>query len=180
MRVSSSIHVAANGFILFFILKCINILAKNKVQSNGVCSANVLQFENTIFSPKRPLKEVMLTWLVWILFNHFSPKSWKHIFLMLFLALQRKHHQFPYATAGSLLFFFSPFLKITQWIYYIYSCTMITTIQFYRIFIPHPQPIPPTPKLFPLETISFSKSVRRYLFCKEVHWVLFSDSTCQW
>ena len=56
---------------------------------------------------------------------------------------------------------------------------MITTIQFYRISIPHPQRIRPPPKLSPLETVSFSKSVSQYLFCKEVHSVLFSDSTCQ-
>ena len=50
---------------------------------------------------------------------------------------------------------------------------MIITIQFCRISIPHPQGIPPPPKLSPLETISFSKSVSQYLFCKEVHCVLF-------
>ena len=50
---------------------------------------------------------------------------------------------------------------------------MIITIQFYRISIPQPQRISPPPKLSPLETISFSKSVRQYLFCKEVHSVLF-------
>ena len=49
------------------------------------------------------------------------------------------------------LFFF-----ITR-IYYNQSCTMIITIQFYRISIPHPQHMPPTPKLSPLETISFFK-----------------------
>ena len=62
---------------------------------------------------------------------------------------------------------------ITQWIYYIYSCTMIMTIQFYMISTPQPQNIPLTLKLSPLETKSFSKSVSQYLFCKEVHFVLF-------
>ena len=38
----------------------------------------------------------------------------------------------------------------------------------------HPQfpAYPPTPNLSPLETISFSKSMSQYLFCKEVHCVL--------
>ena len=76
------------------------------------------------------------------------------------------------------VFFF--FVNITQWIYYIYSCTMTITTQFYSISLPQPQCIPLLPKLSPLETISFSKSVSQYLFCKEVHCVLFSDSTCQW
>ena len=35
----------------------------------------------------------------------------------------------------------------------------------------------PHPHLSPLETISFSKSVSQYLFRKEVHCVLFLDST---
>ena len=56
---------------------------------------------------------------------------------------------------------------------------MIITIQFYRISILQPQRIPLPPKLSPLGTISFSKSVSQYLFCKEVQSVLFSDSTCQ-
>ena len=50
---------------------------------------------------------------------------------------------------------------------------MIITTQFYRISIPQSQRIPPPPKLFPLETISFSKSVSQHLFCKEVQSVLF-------
>ena len=62
---------------------------------------------------------------------------------------------------------------ITQWIYYVYSCTMIITIQFYMICIPQPKHISPPPKLSPLGTISFSKSVSQYLFCKEVQSVLF-------
>ena len=41
---------------------------------------------------------------------------------------------------------------------------MIITIEFYRISIPQPQCVPPPPKLSPLETISFSKSVSQYLF----------------
>ena len=52
---------------------------------------------------------------------------------------------------------------------------MINTIQFYRISIPQPQHIPPSP----LEIISFSESLSQYPFCKEIHSVLFSDSTCQ-
>ena len=50
---------------------------------------------------------------------------------------------------------------------------IIITTQFYRISIPNPQRNPHPPNLSPLETISFSKSVSRYLFCKEVHSVLF-------
>ena len=49
----------------------------------------------------------------------FSPKS----FMVLALIL------------GHSLFF--KFLFIIQWIYYIYGCTVIFTIQFYRIYIPH-------------------------------------------
>ena len=63
--------------------------------------------------------------------------------------------------------------------YDIYSRTMIITVQFSRISIPHAQCIPPPPKLTPLETLSFSKTVSQYLVCKEVHSVLFSDSTWQ-
>ena len=47
-------------------------------------------------------------------------------------------------------------------------------------FHPTTQAHPPTPELSPPETIGFSISVSQHLFCKEVHWVLFSDSTCQW
>ena len=54
---------------------------------------------------------------------------------------------------------------------------MIIIIQLYRISIPQPQGIPPPPELSPLETMSFSKSVSQYLFCKELHSALFSDST---
>ena len=52
---------------------------------------------------------------------------------------------------------------------------MIITIQFYRISIPHTQHVPPPLKLSPLETLSFSKSMSQYRFCKEVHCILFSD-----
>ena len=62
---------------------------------------------------------------------------------------------------------------IIQWIYYIHSYTMIITIQFYSISIPNPRRISLPPRLSPLETISFSKYVSQYLFCKEVHCVLF-------
>ena len=41
---------------------------------------------------------------------------------------------------------------------------MIITIHFYRISIPQPQRIPPPPKLSPLETTSFSKSVKLLIF----------------
>ena len=41
---------------------------------------------------------------------------------------------------------------------------MIITLQLYRISIPQPQCIPPPPKLSPLVTRSFSKSVSQYLF----------------
>ena len=50
---------------------------------------------------------------------------------------------------------------------------MIITIQFYRISIPQPQCMPLPPKLSPLETISFSKSVSQCLFCKGVQSVIF-------
>ena len=44
----------------------------------------------------------------------------------------------------------------TQWVYYyIHSCTMIITTQFYSISIPNPQPIPPPLNLSPLETMFF-------------------------
>ena len=56
---------------------------------------------------------------------------------------------------------------------------MIITIQFHRISIPQPKHIPLPPKLSPLETKSFSMSVSQHLFRKEVHCILFSDSTCQ-
>ena len=36
----------------------------------------------------------------------------------------------------------------------------------------------PPPNLSHLETITFSKSASQYLFCKEVHCVLFLDSAC--
>ena len=35
------------------------------------------------------------------------------------------------------------FFNITQWIYYIFSCTMIITTQFYMVSIPQPQHIHP-------------------------------------
>ena len=66
------------------------------------------------------------------------------------------------------VFFVVCLFFITQWIYYIYSCTMIITIQLYRISIPQSKHIPPTPKLSPPETINFSMSVSQHLFCKEV------------
>ena len=56
------------------------------------------------------------------------------------------------------------------------SCTMIITTHFYSISIPQPQSIPPTPQTV---SVGNSKSVSQYLFCKEVHSFLFSDSTCQ-
>ena len=56
---------------------------------------------------------------------------------------------------------------------------MIITPRFYIISIPNPQPLSPAPNLSPLETVSFSKPVSQYPFCKEVHFVLFSDSTCK-
>ena len=74
---------------------------------------------------------------------------------------------------GLHLFILFYFIFITQWIYYIYSCTMIITIQFYRISIPQPQHIPPPPKLSPLETIKFFK------VCESVS-VLQRNSFCQW
>ena len=52
---------------------------------------------------------------------------------------------------------------------------MIITTQFHSISISNPQCIPCPPKLCPLESILFSKSVSHYLFCKEVHCILFSD-----
>ena len=75
-------------------------------------------------------------------------------------------------------FFLFLFLILFNGFYCIYSCTTIITTKFYSISIPNPQCIPPTPNLSHLETISFSKSVSQYLFCK-VHCVLFLDSTCK-
>ena len=51
------------------------------------------------------------------------------------------------------------FFKLLNELYYIYSCTMIITIQFYRIFIPQPQCILPPPELSPLETVSLWVSI---------------------
>ena len=70
--------------------------------------------------------------------------------------------------------------KLLNEFYYIDSCTTIITTKFYSISILNPQCIPLPPSLSHLETINFSKSVCRYLFCKEVHCVLFLDSTCEW
>uniref|UniRef100_A0A4X1TPT9 Nose resistant-to-fluoxetine protein N-terminal domain-containing protein n=1 Tax=Sus scrofa TaxID=9823 RepID=A0A4X1TPT9_PIG len=67
-------------------------------------------------------------------------------------------------------YFIFCFLPLDEF-YYIYSCTMIITTQFSSISIPNPQCI--SPRTCPLETISFAKSVSQYLFCKEVHSVLF-------
>ena len=75
---------------------------------------------------------------------------------------------------------FFPFFKILNEFYYMYSCTTIIPTKFYSISIPNPPRIPSPPNLSPLETTNFSKSVSRYLFCKEVHCVLFSDATSQW
>ena len=77
--------------------------------------------------------------------------------------------------------FFSPFslfLKLLNEFYYSYRCTTIIRTKFYGISIPNPQCIPSAPNLSHLETISFSKSVSQYLFCKEIHPVLFLDSAC--
>ena len=46
-------------------------------------------------------------------------------------------------------------------------------------FHPVTQAHPPTHKLSPLENIHISASVHQHLFCKEVQYVLFSDSTGQ-
>ena len=70
------------------------------------------------------------------------------------------------------------FLLLNEF-YYIYSCTTILTTQLYSISIPNTQCIPPPSNLSHLETRSFSKSVSWYLFCKEVHCVLFLGSTCK-
>ena len=51
--------------------------------------------------------------------------------------------------------------------------------QILRHFHPKHQHIPPPPNLSDLETISFSKSVNQFLYCKEVNCVLCYDSTCQ-
>ena len=61
------------------------------------------------------------------------------------------------------------FFKSLDEFYYLYRCTTIITTKFDSMSIPNPQCIPPPPKLSPLETIRFSKSVSQYLFCKEVH-----------
>ena len=69
--------------------------------------------------------------------------------------------------------------KLLNAFYYIYSCIVIITTQFYSIPIPNPKCIPPFPNLSHLENISFSKSVNQYLFCKGVQSVLYLYSTCQ-
>ena len=74
--------------------------------------------------------------------------------------------------------FFLIFLLLNKFITFIgvqQSSQPIFTACPSQTLSPSPQP----PHLSHLETISFSKSVRQYLFCKEVHSVLFSDSTCQ-
>ena len=55
---------------------------------------------------------------------------------------------------------------------------MLITTQFYSISILNPRPIPSIPSnLSPLETVSFSKSLSQYLFCKEVPCIHFLDFT---
>ena len=76
-------------------------------------------------------------------------------------------------------FFFYLFFIAFLLLSYIYSCTMIITTKFYSISIPDPQRIPSPSNLSHLETVSFPKSMSQYLFCKEVNYVLFSDSTCK-
>ena len=86
--------------------------------------------------------------------------------------------RFCCATMGtSLGIIFFLFKKLFSEFYYIYSCTTIITNQFYSISTPNPQSFPRPPNLSHLETVRFSKSVSQCLFCKEVHCVLFLDST---
>ena len=89
-----------------------------------------------------------------------------------------------YENATGIFFFYSFFnhyflFSLLNEFYYIYRCTAIITTKFYSISIPNPQYVSPTPNLSHLETVSFSKSMSQYLFCKEVHCVLFLDSTCK-
>lgn len=71
------------------------------------------------------------------------------------------------------------FLKSLDEFYYLYRCTTIITTKFDSMSIPNPQYISPPPNLSHLETLSFPKSVNQYLFCKEIHCILFLDSTCK-
>ena len=70
--------------------------------------------------------------------------------------------------------FFLAFKKIVQWIYYIYTCTMIITIQFYRISIPWPQCTSPT-----LQTISFGKH-KFFKVCESLSVLSFLKIPRQW
>ena len=75
---------------------------------------------------------------------------------------------------------FLNFFYITQWIYYIYSCAWSPQPNFIAFPSHNPSASPHPPNLSPLETLSSSKSVSQYLFCKEVHSVLFLDSIYKW
>ena len=81
-------------------------------------------------------------------------------------------------TLNSLKFFF--LLLLFNEFYYIQSCTTVITTQFYSISILNPQHLTPPHNLSHMETINFSKSVSQYLLYKEVHCVLFLDSTYKW
>ena len=74
------------------------------------------------------------------------------------------------------------FVCLFVFFFYSVNCTVIITTQFYSISIPIPQPISPCPP----QPVSFGNHKffkvceSLYQFCKEVHCVLFSDSTCKW
>ena len=63
--------------------------------------------------------------------------------------------------------------------YYIYSCTTIITTKFYSISIPNPQCIPPIPQSVSFGNGKFFKGYESVSVCREVHCILFIDSTCQ-
>ena len=69
---------------------------------------------------------------------------------------------------------------------YIYNCTTITTKKFYSISNPNLQCIPTPPSPCLIWKPCFSESVGQYLFCQELHCVLFlkiphvSDSIWWW
>ena len=87
-----------------------------------------------------------------------------------------------------IMFSFFFYIFSLYWLFCYSSINFITFIlvqwssqpKFYSISIPNPQCIPSPSNLSHLETISLSKSVSQYLFYKEVHSVLFLDSTCKW
>ena len=122
--------------------------------------------------------------------NTFAPQSKSHCSCMCMsipgLPFPLKYLSILTSVLNCLFFFnqnivdlqFFNFLLLSEF-YYIYSCTKIITNAFYSISNPNLQHNPPSPNTSHLEAISFSKSVSQHLFPKEVHCVLFLDSTCK-